>query len=85
MAVQSGEGGRNRYQEVDDRLRLEHRVIVSGSAMLYSWGCSCGKQGAPTSQARAASGRDRHLQAERRRIHTEIFAAGSPHPQAPPG
>lgn len=55
------------YDAVTVWLREAHHVTVGGNVW-WSWSCSCGKQGANTTQGRAHDGRDRHLRAERRRV-----------------
>lgn len=59
----------DKWQRDLETLRAEHQVIVSGNVW-WNWACSCGKSGRPTTQGRAAAGRDRHLTAERKRIAT---------------
>ena len=67
---------RDRYQVVDDTLRAEHRAQVWSSAMQWGWSCSCGKGGSTTTNGRAASARDKHLTAERKRIRARVFPPG---------
>lgn len=62
----------NEYDEISAWLRAHHYVIVGGN-VCWSWSCSCGKGGVPTTQGRALAGKDRHLQAERRRYRRLTF------------
>lgn len=68
---------RDRYQVVLDALRTEHQAQIWSSAMQWGWSCSCGKGGSCTTNGRAAAARDKHLNAERKRIHERVFPPGN--------
>lgn len=55
------------YDEVTRLLLADHLTTVGGNVS-WSWSCTCGKRGLDTTQGRALAGRDRHLQAQRRKI-----------------
>lgn len=63
----------NEYDKISHWLRGHHLVTVGGNVR-WSWSCSCGRRGLDTTQGRALAGRDRHLQAERRRYRERIGA-----------
>ena len=62
------------HQRNMERLREEHRVLVTGN-VTFTWSCSCGRSGTPTTEGRATTARDRHLRAAYRRIEREAAAA----------